>query len=235
LKTSYKTNLGDVYTKLANRDDPEANEFIIMVASDINIAKYAINIEDHGNDPSKLGVLLGYPECCVSAYEQISEQIDWLTVFLSNTPRRSVYPFGANRMAYLFGEKSLFFDYFPCGLTCEATCNLSRQMASVLEKYQLSDLLINIKSEMMTPILIRKGVIVFFRNAIYEADKQTLIYDLSKAGLHGWKVIPGADSDFVWDSNRLTRIGNSLFFYHNEKYQGQFEEEALNNRLFIFE
>lgn len=235
LKTSYTTHLGDVYTEFVEADDPEADDFIIMVAKDIGMAKYAINLEDDGDAAGQLGDLLGYPECCVSAYKQISEKNDWLTVYLSNTPHRSFYPYGANKIAYLFGEKSLFFDYFPCSMTCEDTCNLSVQMTLVLEKYQLSGLRRDIRNALMTPILIRKGVIVSLRNAFFEDDRRTLVYDLGQATMHGWKVTPEADKDFVWESNRLRKEGETLFFYKNEKYLGHFVEEIIDNRMFSFE
>jgi len=235
LKTSFRTDLGDVYTEFTDLDDPEAKEFMIMVAADADVAKYAVGLEDKGNTPGKLGKLLGYPDCCVSVYEKISEQLDWLTIFLTNTPHRHVYSYGANRMSYLFGEKSLFFDYFPCGLTCMETCNLSFRMTSILEKYRMIDLMREIKRDMQTPILIRKGIIIFLRDALYTADKQTLHYDLSKSRLHGWKVNPGAEKDYIWDSNRLTRKDNMIFFYQNKKYLGHFAEKILDDRLFIFE
>ena len=233
-KSAFTTNLGDTYTNLIAFNDPRGGDFSLMVALNSEISTRAMEIEDYDTDPGALGNLLGYPDCCMASYEKINEVTDWLMIFLSNTPFEITYSYLANKIAYLFGEKSLFFDYFPCALTCKQTAEISLVISAIMRKHGLDDILKNFTKEMQYPILIIDGIIVQLIKSHYNAREDTLMFDLSKSRLHGWRVEKNADENFVWESNKIIRNNNILEFYKDSRSIGIIEQ-AEYERLLIFQ
>lgn len=233
-KPAFTTTLGDTYTELTAFSDPRDGDFSLMVALDSELSTRAMRIEDYDEDPSALGKLLGYPDCCTASYKKINDDTDWLMVFLSNTPFEKTYSYMSNRIAYLFGEKSLFFDYFPCALTCKKTAEITSNISAIMKKHRLDDILEDFTKEMKHPILISDGVIVQLKKSHYNESRDTLTFDLSKSRLHGWRVETNADENFVWESNKIKRNNNILDFYRDSTHLG-IMEQAEYERLLIFQ
>jgi hypothetical protein len=234
MKASYKTPLGDVYTSLTDKNDPESDSFVMMVASSRKTAEKAMNLEDNGEDSGELENFLGYPDCCVKSYRNICETRDWLEELLSNTSRLMHYSWASNRIAYLFDENSLFFDYFPCSLECAKTAEISRNMWSLAPLYGISDICAKWRQEMCRPVLIRKGVIVQMKEYRFDNRNGQLDFNPRKISLHGWKIANRADEDFTWESDSIRRNGEELQFFKNGKVIGSFLEETTDNRLLAF-
>ena len=233
-KTAFTTSLGDTYTESTDFNDPDGGEYSLMVSRTEEIAVRAMQIEDYDENPTALGKLLGYPNCCTSSYEKIDEHTDWLMVFLSNTPFKNIYSYKANRIAYLFNEKSLFFDYFPCSLSCEKTADITSFIESLLTKYGMKDILEDYIEEMMHPILILGGVVVQIKQSQFNESTNTITFDLSKSRLHDWKVRMNADEYCVWDSNKITINKNVMEFYKDSTLLGTITQSKYE-RLMIFQ
>ena len=233
-KPAFTTNLGDTYTESTDFNDPRGRDFSLMVALDSDLANHAMRIEDFQKDPGALGKILGYPDCCTVSYEKINEDTDWLMVFLSNTPFEKTYSYRTNRIAYLFDEKSLFFDYFPCSLTCEKTAEITSIISFMLMKYGMNDILEDLTEAMKLPILISDGVITQIKKSHYNKSSDTITFDLSKSRFHGWKVETNADDNFIWESNKIKRNNNILEFYRDSSRLGIMEQTEYE-RLLIFQ
>jgi hypothetical protein len=234
IKASYKTPLGDVYTSLTDKNDPESDSFVLMVASSRKTAEEAMHLEDNGEDSGELEKLLGYPDCCVKSYRNICETRDWLEELLSNTRRQMNYSWASNRIAYLFDENSLFFDYFPCSLGCTKTAEISRNIWGLAPLYGIKDICDKWRQEMCRPVLIRKGVIVQMKEYRFNDHSSCLEFNPRKISLHGWKVADRADEDFTWESDSIKRDSEELRFFKNGKFTGSFLEEITDNRLLTF-
>ncbi|HJL77932.1 MAG TPA: DUF483 domain-containing protein [Candidatus Marinimicrobia bacterium] len=233
-KPAFTTSLGDTYTELIDFNDPDGGEYSLMVSRTAELSTRAMHIEDYDEDPTALGRLLGYPDCCTASYEKINAHTDWLMVFLSNTPLEKTYSYKANRIAYLFNEKSLFFDYFPCSLSCEKTADITSFIETLLKKYGMNDILEDYIEEMKHPILILGGVVVQIKQSHYNESTNIITFDLSKSRLHDWKVEMNADEYCVWDSNKITINKNVMEFYKDSTLLGTFEQTKYE-RLMIFQ
>lgn len=71
----------------------------------------------------EVGLRLGYPPCCVSAYSEIASGRDWVMVILKSTPRDRPGFVACNRLARLFGDWAVLPDYFPCSFACSASAS----------------------------------------------------------------------------------------------------------------
>jgi len=233
LNTSYKTSLGDSYTVNAPRQGDQNELLVVMASLDRSLAEQCLGCEENGSVPGELGELLGYPKCCVEAYETISADNDWLAAILANSPLNLSYHYGANRLSYLFFERSLFYDYFPCSLDCQPTQLITQKVRQVLSNHGMTLFAESIKNEMLAPILLRGGILVYLRGARWEDGR--LVYDLSLASLHGWKVHHEADHDSIWNSNNLVRCQGTLDFFRDDSWLGSCSENLLDNRLLIFQ
>ena len=234
LKESYNTTLGDVYTELTESDDSENSSFVIMVSQKRETAEKAMHFEDSEEENGALEKLLGYPTCCVKSYRNVNEAHDWLEELLVNTKHSDCYSWRANRISYLFSENSLFYDYFPCSLECGRTSEISRQILEAATSYGIRRECEKWRQEMCRPVLLRNGVVVQMREYSSHDRGGQLDFNPRKFTLHGWKVTPGADEDFVWVSDSVKRHGGKLQFLKEGKVTGAFPEETTDNRMLVF-
>jgi hypothetical protein len=96
----------------------------------------------------------------------------------------------------------------------------------------MTDFVESIRKEMQTPIILRGGILIYLRGGFWDNDH--LVYDLSQASLHGWRVRDGADYDFVWSSNNLIRHNGKIDFFRDRSFLGTCVEKQLDNRLLVF-
>jgi hypothetical protein len=105
------------------------------------------------------GEQLGYPPCCVAAWERLKSQRDLYQRYIFETT--SGY-WEVNRLAALFQPGLLIPDFFPCSLSCESArafatpiVNLARD---ALDPAWLSDTI----AWMQAPLLECRGVLYAF-------------------------------------------------------------------------
>jgi hypothetical protein len=231
LQPAYTTSLGDVYTEIASSNTGSRGQSVVAVAHSSLSAKAFLHAEKD-DDLEAIGEMLGYPCCCIRAYENVSKDRDWLTELLENTSSQPTYPYQANRLAYLFDEYWLGFDYFPCSLLCVETKKICDMVTELVRKYGMDSLVDQITSDMRAPILIHAGVVVQLRGA--SCNNEWISYDLSRSRLFGWKVQKGADEDLFWESDEIERIGEDLCFYNKRKLIAKHRGNLLNSRLIVF-
>jgi hypothetical protein len=232
LRPKYTTSLKDVFTEIVQSGELGGNERVVAVSRTEALAEQFLEAEIKGDDVA-ICDMLGYPRCCSLSYQNISSKRDWLTELLSNTTHCSSYPHETNRIAYLFNDRWIGFDYFPCSLQCVETKRIFTMVNALLHECGLGAMAEKIKAEMKMPILIRSGVIVQLREARVTPDRLT--YDLSRSGIFGWNVEEGADNDPIWSTDCVVRSALGLQFFSEQQFVMGLEEGRTSDRLLVFE
>ncbi len=232
LRVHASTALGDGYLEPAPEGDPDAR-VELMVAREQIAAERAASTQSGLVSPS-LGLLLGYPHCCVAAQERQTGVPDWVRDLLVATPRAHIYPFGANRFAYLFSEHALGFDYYPCTLNCSRTVDIALSTRKVLVDHGLAAFADRAEAGMRAPILVLRGVLVRPARWWRTADAGTAC-QLAGADMRGWKVGRGAEDDPVWSSSTVERLPDGTIRFHRPDI-GVLEvaEGDVDNRFLVF-
>jgi hypothetical protein len=233
LRTEYTTPLGDSFTSLSTVKDKDAY-FVVMIAKNKDNAIEAIRLEDGLDKSGKLEKQLGYPGCCYKRYNKISNHHDWLTEVLLNTPLSNYYSLKTNKIAYLLGGESIFYDYFPCSMNCNGTKKLAQNIIEYFNKIGLSEEISKVCSIMKMPIIIRNGFITQFQEYEINIKKQTIIYDVKKIKLHIWKIRRDQEKDLLWISNRIAWDKYKFTIYSNERILKTVHQTMTTNRLFAF-
>jgi hypothetical protein len=232
-KTSFSSNLGDSYTEAVPFEIGGDLPYTMMISQKGHFAEKAIEMEDRAFDFKGLGRLLGYPECCIHSYEHIEEGNDWLKVYLSNTPLQFHYDHRNNKLSYLFSGMTLFFDYFPCSLTCRSTMEISDTMVKILESFGISEIAASIRSEMLTPVLILEGLLIFLSGSSLSEDGKALTYDLTRSRHWLWELHKGIEDHFFWDSDNIRIRDHILECYQGDILLGHVQQTEFQ-RLLIF-
>lgn len=108
-------------------DDEKGDNFLIIVAKELDIAKRGMILESSGCGDNDLGELYEYPSCCIHAYNDILKGNDWKKQIVERTPR-SENSYLSNKLAILFqGSSSFLPDYFPCSLSCKEAQRLGKK------------------------------------------------------------------------------------------------------------
>jgi hypothetical protein len=103
--------------------------YFVALRSQLANAEALAQIEARTPGSPEIGRRLGYPACCIAAYEDIHLGSDWITTMLASTPpvRRGLA--ACNRLTRLFGEWTLLPDYYPCSFTCAVSAEWSSEIA----------------------------------------------------------------------------------------------------------
>jgi len=232
-KTNFSSNLGDSYTEAVPFDWGGDLPYTMMISQKGAFAEMAIEMEDYTFDFKGLGRLLGYPECCIHSYEQITEVNDWLKVCLSNTPLQLYYDHRNNKLSYLFSGMTLFFDYFPCSLTCRSTLELSDMMLNVLKNFDVGEIAASIRAEMLAPVLILEGLLISLPGSSLCEEGKELTYDLTRSRHWLWELHAGIENHFFWDSNNMRIRNHIVDCYHGDMLLGHIQQSEFQ-RLLIF-
>jgi hypothetical protein len=88
-----------------------------------------------GGDPAVAGRLLGYPDCCIAAYAQVSPA-RWLddTVARSGAPP---FPCWANRLPISWGAPTLIGELYPCSFRCQPAIAIGKRTYQAMRELGL--------------------------------------------------------------------------------------------------
>jgi hypothetical protein len=154
----FVNGLGEEFVTWAELDDPRDGSRVAYCAWSHSEAT-AVEEAERNGDNVTVGRFLGYPRCCVDAYETLSDDGAWVERLLHGAPGTAL-PWEANKLAYALHGASLFPDYFPCSLTCAGTIDLTRRATSALTRHGLSDLVQHHARLMQSPIVVLPDRIV---------------------------------------------------------------------------
>ena len=168
-----KTPLGDIFTKNVDWDTPNTIGFVAYLSLTKKWASTASELESKANS-YQLGKLYQYPICCINAYKEIENGKFWVESILDKT-KKNIHLFYANKLAYLFDQSSIIYDYFPCSLDCSKTIKIGKYYEELLIKVELNEMYSKIKNNLKKPILIGDGFLVqtngFPINNIFKTKK----------------------------------------------------------------
>ena len=117
----------------------------------------------------QIGELYGYPPCCVSQYEKIEDNPDWVGSLLQDHLRRGGSPPAvSNKLAYLFSGNSFLPDYFPCSLHCRPSEAIASRMREAALMVGLSRLVLDTDREVCRPIIVYGGSLLRPRSYRHE-------------------------------------------------------------------
>lgn len=185
MKVAWTNNLGDTFLTSVPWDDPDGTSFAAYLAKHQEAAAQAASTEAEGTAEA-IGALLGYPSCCCIAYARLENGEFWAPVLAEQSPGSHHAPW-ANRYAYLLYGASLFPDYFPCGLDCQGTAELSKRFYEMAQQSSLDSLADQYLALMRRPVIIGNGFLLGTPLADDAAASQ-----FPDPVLHEWE--PGASS-----------------------------------------
>lgn len=133
-KSPYKVVLADPHKRFSNKgfkvkiEDPRRGMFFTYISKDPQKAAMAEAFE-FKNDHRGLGLLLGYPDCCVSFYvnqepKQSKLDNDYVTSTLENS-KGVRYPY-FNNICRRHTDTTLL-NHFPCSFNCKKSIEIAKR------------------------------------------------------------------------------------------------------------
>jgi hypothetical protein len=130
----YKVVLTDPYKRYSNKgfkariDDPRKGMFFAYISKDGNKAATA-KVLEMKNDHKRLGLLLGYPECCIDFFIQNEPERsrldnDYSICTLKNSKARR-FPFFTN--VFKRSKDAVLISHFPCSFDCEKSIEIAKR------------------------------------------------------------------------------------------------------------
>lgn len=107
--------------------DPRPGMYFIYISKDETKA-YLASYYELINDHCKLGLLLGYPECCVEFFCQN---------FNENNTNLQLNPANPYTNITKRDEDAVLLSHFPCSSECEKSIQLGKKYLHALEKVDL--------------------------------------------------------------------------------------------------
>lgn len=100
----------------------------------------AVCAAEHDRPGEGAGPLLGYPECCVSAYrEYLKAPEAWISVALARSGPPP-YPCWANRLPISWGGPTFVGELYPCALDCSRAAAIGKRAHDAMQAMGLSSL-----------------------------------------------------------------------------------------------
>jgi hypothetical protein len=155
------TQVGSHWGQLVPNGTIATTSHRILVASvDSKYAEYTLSLELHG-ESSEAGRLLGYPECCVDAYESLAREAQrWPDVLLARSPEPLTVSMWCNRLASLWGGTCPTGELFPCSLQCPHAISYGKLADKLLRENDCELLANEICRQSLHPIHLVDGEIV---------------------------------------------------------------------------
>lgn len=165
------TNVGDEFTTNCAWSDPTAKSMLVYLGLDQASVEKAFDIEKtHANDHG-VGEYLGYPSCCIDAYQEIVEGKLWIDRIVQGAQSHVCSIYG-NKLGYLFkGSPSFLPDYYPCTIDCPNSALMGYQNYCAAVSLGLAHLANSMRQKLMRPILYFPGLLVQFKEFEYLNDQ----------------------------------------------------------------
>jgi hypothetical protein len=143
VKSPYKVVITDVsegnYSNKGIKvpiNDERQGMLFIYISKDEEKAMLA-NIHETENNHRELGILLGYPLCCIDFFikhepEQSREKNDYIKPILENTEG---YEFPFQNNIFIKDFDITLLNHFPCSLNCQNSLELAKTHLNIIRKY----------------------------------------------------------------------------------------------------
>ncbi|MBW2966020.1 DUF483 domain-containing protein [Candidatus Woesearchaeota archaeon] len=145
IKSPYKVVIVDVAKSYSNKgikvniDDPRQGMLFVYISKDEEKAMLS-NIHETENNHRELGILLGYPQCCIDFFikhepEQSKEKNDYIKPILNNSEG---YEFPFQNNIFIKDFDITLLNHFPCSLNCQNSLELAKIHLNIIRKYDAS-------------------------------------------------------------------------------------------------
>lgn len=148
-------------------DDPAKGMFFVYISKDERKAAMASMFELK-NDNRGLGMILGYPECCVSFFlrnEPVRSKLDndYVECTLENSkltdPNKVRYPFFTN-----VSKRDIDYvliSHFPCSFNCEKSIEIAKKNYSIINTID-PNLAMQYVNQLKSKVLVGKKFVEFY-------------------------------------------------------------------------
>jgi hypothetical protein len=168
LETVRSTNLGDQFQISTEWNDSKDNDFVIYLGGEDAVLR-AIEIESGDCSAEDTASVYGYPPCCATNYQLISDGKNWIEALLGNSTELW-YDYRANKISSLFPPYlSLHQDYFPCSLDCVGSLEKCRSAEQSLKECDLAEMLPHIKDHLSGIFVLYDQTLWFARKYLYDS------------------------------------------------------------------
>jgi hypothetical protein len=187
----------------------------LLISNDLNLMSLGWIALTFGCD-HLLGKLLGYPDCCIDAFDKNWQKaykytrgdLSMLSLKQSN---EVFHPWSLNIFSRYLGFE--FIQHFPCKLNCAASIKLAMKFESCLRYYE-PDVLKEYMRHLNTTVLVHKKYGVFF--------------------LRIQKVIEKHSTFTIWyDNSSITASGSPSLLLHEIQNSGSFRYDLIENKIYF--
>jgi hypothetical protein len=124
---------------------------------------------------------LGYPDCCIKAYNEITSIRDCYNNYSLSSPK---FNWTINKFSGMFSDFCPFLDFFPCNLQCEKAIELVHPLVELAARCMPKQNFNSMVSTMKTPLLLTKECLFSLTGATHA--KGTLSALADKTQKVGW-------------------------------------------------
>ncbi len=222
MKLSYETsdfgvemqkNVGGSYTD-KGKSVKEGGRRVLYVSKDAQSAKEAKQAESEQNH-KRLGLLLGYPCCCVEFFQEHAEKEEEsdfdLTVNVAAASVGVKHPWHTNTCLRGFDVNLL--SHFPCSFQCEQSKEIAEKNLAIIKKHE-SDLAQYFVHALQCALIYARGVGVYsFKRAAM--DRNIMVYD----SRHLVSSSKNSFHDLLIRENKIALLGKQHFLVGKTKVQ----------------
>lgn len=130
---------------------------LIAISKDNFIAN-EIKYSELSGDYIKSGKLLGYPECCINSYLNVSDNVENWSYKLLKISNFKISPW-CNRIASMWGGCCSSGELFPCSLTCKNAIKYGKQADLAMRNLGISKIADLILSQAQKKLYLSNQVI----------------------------------------------------------------------------
>lgn len=171
-----------------------------------------------------LGQLLGYPECCVDAFDQrwpeaVHDHQGDLAPLTLAASGASPFDWRSNIFARYFGVALI--QHFPCQFQCQNTLAIAARAAWALEQYE-PEQFITFRALLQTPLLYteEQGVVLLRGGRVREYGKD-LELDYTAENLLSTELTSPVVQALNRGATVRSRAGQNSFYIGEQAFEGQ--------------
>jgi hypothetical protein len=163
----YKVVLAEKDRRYSNKgfkvkvDDPRQGMYFVYISKDGRKAAMA-EVFEYKNDHRSLGLLLGYPECCVDFFvknEPVRSKLDSNYVVCTLDNSKGIrYPYFTN-ISKRHMDVTLL-NHFPCSFNCERSIELAKKHLKLIAELD-PNLAMKYANQLKSSVLIGKRFVEF--------------------------------------------------------------------------
>jgi hypothetical protein len=153
--------LGDEFMRIipGRATGSQLGIYYVALQAQADAARSLARLEFSNPGSPEIGQRLGYPSCCVAAYQEIQRGRDWLESMLDRTSENEPGLVACNRLARLFGGWTLLPDYFPCSFACSPSADWCNNIVSSVSDVSLQEFVASARVALELPIRIEENTI----------------------------------------------------------------------------